>query len=644
MSVGPYFQIRVYNWKSLEMESQVAVLDAGAQYAKMIDRRLRELCVESVLLPLETSAADLKVFRAIIISGGPQSVYDKDAPKYDPNIFLLGVPILGICYGMQLLVHANGGIVEKKVQREDGVFDVKVDTKSTLFHDLADTTSVLLTHGDSVATLPSGFQTTAVSGNIVAAVECAERNQYGLQFHPEVDLSVDGPAIFRNFLFKVCKLSGSFTMASREKTAIHYIRDTVGDKKVLVLVSGGVDSSVCAALLAKAIGADRVVALHIDHGFMRKGESASVTKALEALGLHLEVLDASADFASATTQVGGEKTLELSKTVNPEHKRKIIGDTFMRVTEAMVLKLGLKPEDVYLAQGTLRPDLIESASSLISTNSTVIKTHHNDTQLVRELRERGRIVEPLRDYHKDEVRELGQDLGLPEHLVWRQPFPGPGLAIRLLCTHEPYITDKYVSNANALIGACNSYPHLNLAPALLPVRTVGVQGDGRSYSYLAALSSDVSPDDHWNELFDLAQQIPGKAHNINRIVYVLGPPIKSPPQQVIPTTLTTEAVDILRDADHIVTEILTKYGLLRSLAQVPVVLFPITFDVPGHRSIGIRAFVTRDFMTGKPALPGKDMPFEALGEINRRILAEVKGISRVALDITAKPPATTEWE
>ena len=237
------------------------------------------------------------------------------------------------------------------------------------------------------------------------------------------------------------------------------------------------------------------------------------------------------------------------------------------------------------------------------------------------------------------------DLGLPEPVVWRQPFPGPGLAIRVLCVDQPYMTPSFDSVGAQLKAACANWEGPPLSPALLPVRTVGVQGDGRSYSYLAALSLQGPPDAHWPALFALSKAIPGSVHEVNRVVFVLGEPITTPPTTVTNTVLSPPVVAQLRAADHIVTQVLMKFGLNRKLAQVPVVLFPVGFGVEGARSIGIRAFITRDFMTGTPALPGSAaLPLEALAEIHARILAEVPGIARVALDITAKPPATTEWE
>jgi GMP synthase (glutamine-hydrolysing) len=442
----------------------VAILDAGAQYAKVIDRRVRELCVECELLPLDIDPSKLAGYAAIIISGGPQSVYDADAPKYDPKLFSLGLPILGICYGMQLMNSVHGGTVERKEKREDGQFEIELVDGCALFKGLGKRTEVLLTHGDSINKVPDGFRVVATSGDITAAIESVERKMYGVQFHPEVDLSVEGGAMLSNFLLGVCGLSGSFSMQSRQETAIQYIRSHVADgQKVLCLVSGGVDSAVCAALLNKAnanrnanpnpnpnpdpdpnqvcaallnkaLGAERVINLHIDHGFMRHEESSGVQVALREVGVEIEgKTDFADDFASSTTEINGKTTTPLAQNTSPEEKRKIIGDTFMRVTEAMCAERGLTADNVVLAQGTLRPDLIESGGAAVGANAAaVIKTHHNDTALVRQLRDAGRIIEPLRDYHKDEARAPPprprpnpNPHPDPHFWPWPQPWPRP---------------------------------------------------------------------------------------------------------------------------------------------------------------------------------------------------------------------------
>jgi GMP synthase (glutamine-hydrolysing) len=326
---------------------------------------------------------------------------------------------------MQLINHIYGGLVHKKIHREDGIFTLNIDTTSPLFTNLHSNIEVLLTHGDSVDSIASSFQVigrSAASG-ITAAIADHERQIYGTQFHPEVDLTIDGKQMFINFIEQICRTPRDYTLESRKQTAMKEIRSIVKDDNVLVLVSGGVDSSVCAALLHEALDHSKIYALHIDNGFMRMNESLNVSNALKQVGMNLHVVDASETFYNATTTIDNEVTEKLNVTTKPEVKRKIIGDTFMRIADEHTRSLGLDVNHTYLAQGTLRPDLIESASSIASTNAEVIKTHHNDTALVRLLRAKGRIIEPLKDLHKDEVRELGIELGLPEEQVWRQPFP-----------------------------------------------------------------------------------------------------------------------------------------------------------------------------------------------------------------------------
>ncbi|EGG23702.1 GMP synthetase [Cavenderia fasciculata] len=677
---GGISSVAVEDIATVHADEVILILDAGSQYSKVIDRRVRELNVASEIHPFNTPILPLLArgnIKAIIISGGPESVYSSKAPQYDPDLFNLAntvhkdIPILGICYGMQLMMFIFGGKVEKNDHREDGVHHVHIK-QSILFKDLAESEKVLLTHGDSVTMVAPGFKEICKSdGGVIAGVEDEKRKMYGLQFHPEVDLTTNGKKILENFLFGIAGCKGSYTLEDRESIAIKEIQQTVGTGKVLVLVSGGVDSTVCAALLTKAIGAERVVALHIDNGFMRHHESKNVETALGVLGLHLIVVDASQAFFNGTTTIAGKVTDKLCITVHPEEKRKIIGDTFMRVAEDEVRKLGLDPNHVFLAQGTLRPDLIESSSKTVSGVADVIKTHHNDTELVRLLRATGRVVEPLRDLHKDEVRELGKSLGLSESLVWRQPFPGPGLAIRIICAERPFIDAKFQLTCSVLhhlirgTGAPDVDTgdkidqHLremgclerirrsgaSINPILLPVQTVGVQGDGRTYSYVAALSQSGEPD--WEVLFLLAKVIPKVCHNVNRVVYIFGKHIAEPTliEQITPTRLVPETIAQLQKADHAVNQVLLKYGLIRALSQVPVILFPISFDQDQTRSIAIRTFITNDFMTGVPAVPGTDaMPLACLQEMVKDILTNTPGISRVVYDLTSKPPGTTEWE
>ena len=649
-----------------KFHTRVAILDAGAQYSKVIDRRLRELNVYCDILSLDCDIEELKTYNAIVISGGPQSVYGTNAPKYDPRLFdrtYIQCPIYGICYGMQLINYVYGGTVKQKDGiREDGQFNITINNKSPMFHHLSNTTDVLLTHGDSIDCVADGFEIVAESreSNIIVGIADYKRELYGVQFHPEVDLTTDGKQMFINFIELLCKLPRDYTLDSRRDIAVREIRETVRDNNVLVLVSGGVDSSVCAALLHDALPHKQIYALHIDNGFMRLNESQTVEHALSQVGMNLKVVDASQTFYNSTTTIDGVTTERLCDTISPEIKRKIIGDTFMRVADQHSRELGLDVDHTFLAQGTLRPDLIESASSTVSSNADVIKTHHNDTALVRLLRAKGRIIEPLRDLHKDEVRELGIELGLPEQQVWRQPFPGPGLAIRIVCTDKPYTTERDQVIIQQLL---KLYTTDTITSTLLPVQTVGVQGDGRSYSSLVSLSCNTTNNmpstEQWTELFRYARSIPKTIHGVNRVVYAFGNQLTQQHiTRITPTRLTPDVISQLQHADDIVNDILIKYNLNKRLSQVPVVLFPVEFTSDNNttqqqytlkRSICIRTFITNDFMTGIPAMPTHDthqrgIDINALSDIVARIISEVPNISRVCYDLTGKPPATTEWE
>lgn len=642
---------------------KIAIIDFGAQYGKVIDRRIRECNVYCDLLPSTTTLHELqsKGYSAIIISGGPNSVYADDAPKYDSAIFYGGLPILGICYGHQLINKEFGGTVTYQQIREDGQTSITIDPNCPLFEGLNPNQSVLLTHGDGITedTVAPGFKIIAKHDKLVAAIANDEKHIYGLQFHPEVDLTENGTKMFKGFLRKVVGLKcTTYTIKNREELCIERIRKTVGDKSVLVMVSGGVDSAVCAALLHKALGAKRVIAIHIDNGFMRLNESDEVITSLNHIGLDVRRFNFVNEFLESRISYEQMETKQLSKTIDPQEKRMIIGDTFINCKDQATKTLGLD-SDIFFSQGTLRPDLIESANEFASKCADVIKTHHNDTLLVRKLRDLGRVIEPLRDFHKDEVRELGVALGLPDSIIKRHPFPGPGLALRILCVECPYIDEHYDDIRCSVIDEVNKLANGSIKATLLPIKSVGVQGDKRTYSYVVALSTDIPSESvSWNLLSKLAKELPNKIHEINRVVFVFGKSISNEITEVTVTHINEGTLQKLQKADSIVMEILRKYDLngshiMSKIQQMPVILVPIHFDrvfnLPQKfpsvlHSICLRPFITRDFMTGRAAIPTIDISLEPISIIERRIKNEVPQISRVMIDLTSKPPGTTEWE
>lgn len=622
-------------------QPQVAILDAGSQFCAQIDRNIREMNVSTAILPIETSADKLLGYKALVISGGPDSVTETGAKQCDPEIFNMGKPTLGICYGMQLMAHHLGGRVEDSGIREDG----KVNTwfaPSTLFQKVAGGSNqdVWMSHGDSVTMEPPGFSVIGDHEDMIAAIADEKRKLYGLQFHPEVDHTPEGTNIISSFLFDVAHLEQDFTPSDQIEDAIAEIQEVVGDRSVVMYLSGGVDSTVLALLMAKAIPEkNRIHAFHIDTGFMRADESAVVQKALESQGISLKVIDAEESFLNATTTINGVETSPLSQVTDPQVKRQIIGDAFAVHLEQLIEGLGIA-EDSVLAQGTLRPDILESGSHLAGTGLATIKTHHNDTAAIRTLRDQGRVSEPIKGFYKDQVREIGRRLGLPEEFVMRQPFPGSGLAIRVICNEGGVFgLDEKLKHQDALNEFLTNYP--SITGDIMPFQTVGVQGDGRSYKALTVLHSHKE-DVNWQELIEIADLIPRTVHGVNRVAYAFKNRV--PAHEPTPTFLGEDTLKQLRHADAIVRAEFTSSGLDYALSQVPVILAPVSFGTDGGRSIALRPFSTRDFMTGKPAVPGVDIPVDVLSRVVDRLLSEVPGITQVLYDLSSKPPATTEWE
>ena len=508
---------------------KVLVLDFGGQYNLLVARRVRECGVYCEIKPYSMSVEEIRAFdpAAIIFTGGPATVFEEDAPRLDPAVFAIGLPILGICYGQQLMIQELGGSCRRAEVREYGKVELTHSGDSELFYGIEPTSVCWMSHGVEAESIAPGFRAIAHTKSCVyAAIENRERRLYGVQFHPEVLHTVHGTEILKNFLYRICGLNSEWTMANYAGDAIAECRAKIGSGSVLLALSGGVDSAVAAALLYRAVG-DKLTCIFVDHGLLRKNEGDEVERAMkDTLGMNIIRVDARERFLS-----------RLSGITEPERKRKIIGEEFIRVFEAEAKKIGKVD---FLAQGTIYPDVVESG---MGGKSSVIKSHHNVGGLP-DCVDFKEIIEPLRRLFKDEVRQLGIELGLPETLVWRQPFPGPGLAIRVI-------------------------------------------GE-----------------------------------------------------------VTEEKLSVLRDADAIFREEISKAGLERSVNQYFAVLTDLrsvgvmgddrTYDY----TLALRAVETQDFMTAD----WSRLPYELLDTVSRRIVGEVKHINRICYDITSKPPATVEWE
>lgn len=601
---------------------RIAVVDFGGQYAHLIATKVRRQRVLAEIRQPEDPVEAFDGMKGVILSGSP-ALASGDEGAFNRAILDLDVPILGFCFGHQEIAKRYGGTVQH-CRSEYGPARLEVTAETPVFAGLPAQQTVWMSHQDTVVSVGEGFREIGISydrdgaAHRYAAIADEARGRYGFQYHPEVDDTEHGEAMIRNFVLDVCGCRGDWAMARHLEEQIAHIQSAVGSGKVFLLASGGVDSTVCARLLGEALGPGQLHLLHVDNGLMRKNESQLVREELErsGLGRNLRFVDASERFIEA-----------LAGVVEPERKRRIIGDTFIAVFEDEMRRLDLG--DMLLAQGTIYPDTIETGGT---KRADTIKTHHNRVPVVEEMIRAGRVIEPIRDLYKVEVREMAEALGIADALVWRHPFPGPGLGVRLLCSDGRVPDGHDPERAQPLIDA--QLRGTSLVGQMLPVRSVGVKADLRTYEQPVMLAGEASHE----TLLSVAAQIYGRVPGVNRCVLDLsGRGLGHTEPRV--AGVTRARLDLLREADAIVMRAVERHGLMRAIWQFPTVMLPLVIDGRGEELIILRPVLSERGMTARPA----PLPAALIDEIRTPILA-LPGVSGLVLDLTTKPPGTIEWE
>lgn len=627
------------------MRSKIVVLDFGSQYAHLIAKRLRALGFYSeIALP----SADLSVFenaKGVIMSGGPSSVYEKNVPEFNEEILKLDLPILGLCYGHQLMAKSYGGNVGKAEVGEFGFATLVQKKSSPLLEGVSTETQVWMSHQDGVLSLGEGFEVIGTTKDCpFAAVQNLEKKRFSLQCHCEVKDTPEGNIIFANFA-KICGMEKNWDEDTVLQVIIENIKKDAKDKNVLLFLSGGVDSTVAFALLNKALGQERVLGLHIDNGFMRKNESKNVEIAYKKHNFNNFIVeDASESFLNA-----------IKGLTDPQKKRMAVGENFITVRDAVVKAQNLDETKWMLAQGTLYPDIIESGGT---KNSKTIKTHHNRVDGIQKLIAAGMIIEPLKDLYKDEVRSIGKKLGLEDELVMRHPFPGPGLSINVLCSNG-VLSDNDKEEMKKAQEELNNVAITQFCPtctasmkrSVLPVKSVGVQGDFRTYRFPAVLEFTENDETLRNQGFyhipskrekieGASSSITNSAKYLNRTVIKLyqKPSLKNEDLKLQEGYCTKDRLDQLREVDNIVLTELHKTGLYNEIFQ------HLTMDLPyasqkAHASFVLRPVCSEDVMTARFAWFKK----EVFDSIVKQI-ATLPFVDALFIDATNKPPATFGWE
>ncbi len=596
-------------------QNKIAVVDLGGQYAHLIARRIRELGVYSEILPSNAQKKDYLPFKGIILSGSPYSICDLKALEWNNDLFKMNKPILGICYGHQMIARENKGKIQRSPSTEFGYAKMKVLKAKGIFKKLPKETTVWMSHNDEVTGVPKGFEIIGSTKDCkISAMADFKKNWYGFQFHPEVTHSKHGKQMIKNFIFTVCKCKKNWSIKNFAKKKIKELKKQAGKKNVLLLISGGVDSTVAFALLSKALPKKQLHAFHMDTGLMRKNESKLVEKSLKKIKANIKVIKCEKEFLTA-----------LKGITDPEKKRKIIGKKFLEVKDAELEKLGLNSKNWVLAQGTIYPDTIESAGT---KHSDKIKTHHNRVEEILNLMKKGGLIEPLAELYKDEVRAVGYELGLPKSLIERHPFPGPGLGVRILCSNGQKNKNTKLEKQVNLLLIKHGY-----SGKILPIKSVGVQGDLRTYKNAVVISGLIN----FKKLEKISTEITNKFKQINRVV-VLVSPNKIKKISLLKTDINKERIKIAQEADAITMKTIAKHRLMKKIWQFPTVLIPIQVNGKGE-SIVLRPIESLEAMTAKFYQLQKPV----LKKISKKIM-QINKINAVFFDITHKPPATIEWE
>lgn len=622
---------------------KIVVLDFGSQYAHLIAKRFRMLGFYSEIALPSSSLDVFKDAKGIIFSGGPSSVYDANVPEFNEEILSLNLPILGLCYGHQLMQKCYGGKVGKAEVGEFGFakLNLNKDVSSPLFEGLDETEQVWMSHQDEVLEVGKGFEIIGSTKDCkAAALQNLSKKRFSLQCHCEVKDTIHGNKIFENFA-KICGMQKNWDEDTVLRTILEGIKTQAKDKNVLLFLSGGVDSTITFALLNKALGQERVLGLHIDNGFMRKNESKNVADSYKKFGFNNFIVeDASESFLSA-----------IKGLTDPQKKRMAVGENFIKVRDEVLTKQHLDENQWLLAQGTLYPDIIESGGT---KNSKTIKTHHNRVEGIQKLIAKGLIIEPIRDLYKDEVRAIGKKLGLPDELVMRHPFPGPGLSINVLCYDGKSWSEKDSEEFKAAQKELDSVVFTqfcencaqSLKRSVLPVRSVGVQGDFRTYRFPACLTFREEENGFFHvpkireKVEAASSEITNNAKYLNRTVIKLyqRADVKDEDFKLMEGYCDKTRLDQLREVDNIVLTELHKSGWYNKIFQ------HLTIDLPyatkeGHASFVLRPVCSEDVMTARFAW----LPKEVMSEILYKI-AKLDFVDAVFFDATNKPPATFGWE